>query len=134
MQSSKNAFARRCLAFLAIAAVVVLFASCLPGDGKNSADKPANFLTGIWHGWIAPLSLIVGIFKGNIRIYEPNNNGWWYDFGFYMTTLKGMPGRPAPVPMSLTTAPPSSPRAARSRSQLSSVCSRRRHEDRKSVV
>lgn len=92
MQSSKTNFARRCLAALAIAAIVLLFASCLPGDGKNSADKPANFLTGIWHGWIAPLSLIVGIFKGNIRLYEPNNSGWWYDFGFYMAIISGFGG------------------------------------------
>jgi len=92
MQSSKAAFARRCLAVVAIAAVVLLLASCLPGDGKNSAEKPANFLTGIWHGWIAPLSLIVGIFKGNIRLYEPNNSGWWYDFGFYMAIISGFGG------------------------------------------
>ena len=92
MQSSKTAFARRCLAVVAIAAVVLLLASCLPGDGKNSAEKPANFLTGIWHGWIAPLSLIVGIFKGNIRLYEPNNSGWWYDFGFYMAIISGFGG------------------------------------------
>lgn len=92
MQSSKTSFARRCLAALAIAAIALLFASCLPGDGRNSADKPANFLTGIWHGWIAPLSLIVGIFKGNIRLYEPNNSGWWYDFGFYMAIISGFGG------------------------------------------
>ncbi len=92
MQSSKTAFARRCLAVVAFAAVVLLLASCLPGDGKNSAEKPANFLTGIWHGWIAPLSLIVGIFKGNIRLYEPNNSGWWYDFGFYMAIISGFGG------------------------------------------
>lgn len=92
MKSSKTAFARRCLAALATAAIVMLLASCLPGDGKNSPDKPANFLTGIWHGWIAPVSLIVGIFKGNIRLYEPNNSGWWYDFGFYMAIISGFGG------------------------------------------
>lgn len=92
MKSSKITFARRFLAALAIVAIVMLLASCLPGDGRNSADKPANFLTGIWHGWIAPISLIVGIFKGNIRLYEPNNSGWWYDFGFYMAIISGFGG------------------------------------------
>jgi hypothetical protein len=90
---SKNAdIVRRSLVGAAIVVIVLLLASCMPGDGKNSADKPANFLTGIWHGWIAPLSLIVGIFKGNIRIYEPNNSGWWYDFGFYMAIISGFGG------------------------------------------
>jgi hypothetical protein len=90
---SKNAdIVRRRLAGAAIVAVVLLLASCMPGDGKNTADKPANFLTGIWHGWIAPISLIVGIFKGSIRLYEPNNSGWWYDFGFYMAIISGFGG------------------------------------------
>lgn len=92
MQSPKALFIRRRLAAVAIVVAVLLLASCMPGDGKNSADKPANFLTGIWHGWIAPLSLIVGIFKGNIRLYEPNNSGWWYDFGFYMAIISGFGG------------------------------------------
>ena len=73
-------------------AVVLLFSSCLPGDGKNSADKPANFLMGIWHGWVAPVSVIAGIFKGNIRVYEVNNSGWWYDLGFYMAIISGFGG------------------------------------------
>lgn len=81
---------------LGAAAVILVFvallSSCLPGDGKNSAEKPANFLTGIWHGWVAPVSVIVGIFNGNIRVYEPNNSGWWYDLGFYMAIISGFGG------------------------------------------
>jgi hypothetical protein len=72
--------------------IVALLSSCLPGDGRNSAEKPANFLMGIWHGWIAPLSVIVGIFNKSIRVYEPNNTGWWYDFGFYMAIVSGFGG------------------------------------------
>ncbi len=71
---------------------LVLLTSCLPGDGKNTVDRKANFLTGIWHGWIAPISLIVGIFDRNIRVYEVNNTGWWYDFGFYMAVISGFGG------------------------------------------
>lgn len=47
---------------------------------------------GIWHGWIAPLSLIVGLFNSAIRVYEPYNTGWWYDFGFYMAVIAGFGG------------------------------------------
>jgi hypothetical protein len=72
--------------------IVTLLSSCLPGDGRNSVEKPANFLMGIWHGWIAPLSVIVGIFNKSIRVYEPNNTGWWYDFGFYMAIVSGFGG------------------------------------------
>ena len=75
-----------------LVAVALLFTSCLPGDGKNTAEKPANFLMGIWHGWIAPVSVIVGIFNKAIRVYEPNNTGWWYDLGFYMAVISGFGG------------------------------------------
>jgi len=75
-----------------LAATVLLLASCLPGDGKNSAVKPANFLMGIWHGWVAPISIIAGLFNKAIRVYEVNNTGWWYDFGFYMAIISGFGG------------------------------------------
>jgi len=81
---------------VAVAALILfltaLLSSCLPGDGRNNAGKPANFLMGIWHGWVAPLSLIVGIFNGKIRIYELYNSGWWYDLGFYMAIISGFGG------------------------------------------
>jgi hypothetical protein len=37
-------------------------------------------------------SLIVGLFKDGIRIYEPYNTGWWYDFGFYIAVIAGFGG------------------------------------------
>jgi len=69
-----------------------LLSSCLPGDGKANPESPAGFWTGIWHGIIAPISLIVGIFDKNIRIYEVNNKGWWYDLGFFLTLASGAGG------------------------------------------
>ena len=72
--------------------VMVLLAGCVPGDGANTADNPAGFFWGIWHGWIAPISLILGLFKENIRIYETANKGWWYDFGFYIAVISGFGG------------------------------------------
>ena len=66
--------------------------SCFPGGGSSYPDDPAGFFSGIWHGWIAPLSLIYGIFNDSIRIYEIHNTGWWYDFGFYMAIISGFGG------------------------------------------
>ncbi len=45
--------------FLLIALSTVT--GCMPGDGKHSAEKPAGFLWGMWHGLIALISLIWGI-------------------------------------------------------------------------
>jgi hypothetical protein len=65
---------------------------CVPGDGGSSAVDPASFFFGIWHGWIAPVSLVIGFFNPDIRIYETYNTGWWYDFGFYMAIISGFGG------------------------------------------
>ncbi|HAD82145.1 MAG: hypothetical protein A2509_00945 [Candidatus Edwardsbacteria bacterium RIFOXYD12_FULL_50_11] len=67
-------------------------AGCIPGDGHNTVQRPAGFFWGIWHGWVAPISLIMSIFKKNIRLYEVFNNGWLYDFGFYIAVISGFGG------------------------------------------
>jgi hypothetical protein len=72
--------------------VILIFSSCAPGSGRHHAEKKAGFFTGIWHGWIAPITLIIGIFKPAIRVYEKFNTGWWYDFGFYIAVISGFGG------------------------------------------
>lgn len=72
--------------------LIVPLTGCVPGDGENTVDHPAGFFWGIWHGWIAPISLIIGLFKNDIRIYEIANIGWWYDLGFYIAIISGFGG------------------------------------------
>lgn len=79
------------LCVLAVSFSLIL-TGCMPGDGTYTPDQPAGFFWGIWHGWIAPISLIVGLFKDDIRVYEPVNTGWWYDFGFYIAVISGFGG------------------------------------------
>jgi polyferredoxin len=85
---------KRKLALILILVLITAFllTSCIPGDGKHTAQKPAGFFWGVWHGWIAPVSVIVGIFNKDIRVYEVNNTGWWYDFGFYIAIIAGFGG------------------------------------------
>ncbi|NKB68961.1 MAG: hypothetical protein GKR89_17985 [Candidatus Latescibacteria bacterium] len=71
---------------------LLLFTGCLPGDGAHSTTNPAGFFWGIWHGWIAPVSLIWGFFDPYVRLYEPINSGWWYDLGFYIAVISGFGG------------------------------------------
>jgi len=77
---------------LVVVLVLVGLSGCVPGDGSASASDPAGFFWGIWHGWLAPLTLIVGIFDSGVRVYEVYNSGWWYDFGFYMAIISGFGG------------------------------------------
>ncbi len=73
--------------------LLMLLSACAPGSNRyNDPARKAGFFTGIWHGWIAPISLIVHFFNPNIRIYEPNNSGWTYDFGFYIAIVGGFGG------------------------------------------
>jgi len=84
---------RKILMFCIIMVVLLVFLSgCVPGDGTNSEVRPAGFLSGVWHGWIAPFSLIYSIFNENIGIYEVYNNGFWYDLGYYMAIISGFGG------------------------------------------
>ncbi len=48
-------------------------------DGKNY-----GFWNGLWHGIIAPIDLIAMIWRDDVSVYAPNNNGFWYAFGFVL--------------------------------------------------
>jgi hypothetical protein len=78
--------------FLLIGMIVLTLTACIPGGGEFNGDRPAGLFFGIWHGWIAPVSLIISFFNSSIRIYEVNNTGFWYDFGFYMAIISGFGG------------------------------------------
>ncbi len=78
---------------LIIIVTISLFTSCLAtGDILLIGEKPAGFLLGIWHGWIAPFALILSLFIDGVRIYAPYNTGWWYDAGFYIAIISGFGG------------------------------------------
>jgi hypothetical protein len=53
-------------------------------NSKYSLAKapPAGFWAGVWHGLICPITFIVSLFNAKVRIYEANNRGRLYDFGF----------------------------------------------------
>lgn len=80
---------RRILAILLIVLLCASLSGCFAGQDNFSAEKPAGFVAGIWHGWIAPLSLILGFFNREIRVYEPFNTGWYYDLAFYIAIVGG---------------------------------------------
>jgi len=85
--------ARVCLFALCIVMCLALLSGCMPGsEASIESEKPAGFLLGVWHGWIAPLSLIFSLGENDIRIYEVYNVGFWYDFGFYIAIISGFGG------------------------------------------
>lgn len=62
--------------------VALVLCSCAAGDPQFTPEHPAGFWLGLWHGMISWVTLIVGIFDQGVEVYERNNTGGWYDFGF----------------------------------------------------
>jgi hypothetical protein len=71
---------------------MLMLAACVPGGGSYTAARPANFFSGVWHGWIAPVCLVIELFDPHIRVYETVNAGFRYDFGFYIAVISGFGG------------------------------------------
>ena len=65
---------------------LLLFAACAAGPNELTSTDPeaAGFWLGLWHGLISPITFVVSLFNANVSIYEVNNNGNWYDFGFIL--------------------------------------------------
>jgi hypothetical protein len=74
---------------LLVLCMLFLLGGCVPHRAA-SADA-AGFFTGIWHGWIAPVSLVLSFF-GDYQIYEAHNTGFPYNLGFYMAIISGFGG------------------------------------------
>jgi hypothetical protein len=64
--------------------VLLLVAACAAGPNASVEDSGAGFWLGFWHGIIIPVTFVISLFNDNVSIYEVDNNGNWYDFGFML--------------------------------------------------
>jgi len=89
----------RIVFFSVLIATLFLAAGCAHVEPIQDCvgDDPYGFLSGLWHGIIAPFAFIISLFKDDVAIYAVNNSGGWYDFGFLMgaTIIFGGSGRGA---------------------------------------
>ena len=51
-------------------------------DTADSNGRVAGILTGVWHGIISPVTLIMSFINSNVQMYEVYNDGSQYDLGF----------------------------------------------------
>lgn len=112
---------KKLLISISVVMLFVLMAGCAPGEeieldepdstlqlntpGVNPlADEPAEngrvagLLQGLWHGLIAPVTLVMSFFNENIQMYEVHNNGKEYNLGYLLGValvflLLGVSGR-----------------------------------------
>jgi len=66
---------------------ILLITSCAAGNVQFSQESPAGFWWGLWHGIISVISLIVHVFNESVVVYEIDNTGAWYDFGFLLGVI-----------------------------------------------
>jgi hypothetical protein len=71
------------LLILSLILIALLLTGCLAGaDSHFDAETPAGFFAGVWHGLLAPFTLLADLFGANVSMYEAANVGPQYDLGF----------------------------------------------------
>ena len=50
----------------------------------GSANTPADFWMGLWQGAIIFLSFVASWFDNDVVLYQVNNNGFWYNLGYFV--------------------------------------------------
>ena len=50
----------------------------------DSAGLVARAGAGLWHGLIAPITLVISFFNSDVHMYEVHNAGSEYDLGFLL--------------------------------------------------
>ena len=98
---------KKTLILALLATLTILLAGCGPGSNvqvttpnstmqlsapgpnplMNQADASGRIAragAGLWHGIIAPATLLVSFFNSDVRMYEVHNAGSEYDLGFFV--------------------------------------------------
>jgi hypothetical protein len=76
---------KKTLIFLGLAAVLLTACTAPVIDISTVVEtEPSGFWMGLWHGIIAPVTFIISLFTDALQMYDINNNGGWYDFGFVL--------------------------------------------------
>lgn len=95
---------KKIVAFALFVMIMVLVAGCAPGSsievtttirlsapGSNplinqpdTSGRVAGAGTGLWHGIISPVTLVLSFFNSDMHIYEVHNAGSEYDLGFFL--------------------------------------------------
>ena len=98
---------KKLLVLVSVAIFLGIMAGCAPGSsiqvttpdssmqlsapGPNplinqpdASGRVARAGAGLWHGIIAPATLLISFFNSDVRMYQVNNAGSEYDLGFFV--------------------------------------------------
>lgn len=74
---------RKRLIVAGVLAVIAISLVACASQPPGQSGAPA-FLSGLWHGVIAPIAFLISLFDNDVRMYAFPNAGRWYDFGFLL--------------------------------------------------
>lgn len=77
---------------LILTAAALLLVSGCAANNEMYIEKTAGFWAGLWHGLICFIAFIISLFTDNVGIYEINNTGGWYNFGFILGAMIALGG------------------------------------------
>lgn len=63
---------------------MVLLSGCAKAVDVHISTEPSGFWLGLWHGIIVPFTFIGSLIWDSVAVYDINNTGGWYDFGFLL--------------------------------------------------
>jgi len=92
IETTNTSEMKRSISFNRIAIIMALFALSLLLSGCANKEVVTEclkghtygFWGGLWHGIIAPIDLVISLWRQDICMFAPNNNGAWYAFGFIL--------------------------------------------------
>lgn len=90
----------RAALLLGLAALVLAGCAAGTNDAVGTGTQ-SGFWLGLWHGAISPITFVVSLFNDGVAIYEVQNSGHGYDFGFIVGASvaysgAARSGRPSP--------------------------------------
>ena len=74
------------MVWLSIVVFILLISGCA-ANNEMYVSKAAGFWAGLWHGLILIITFVISLFTDKVGIYELNNSGGWYNFGFVLGIL-----------------------------------------------
>jgi hypothetical protein len=74
------------LQFILLISLILLSTACSNKEPVEAClhGHTYGFFGGLWHGIIAPIDLILMIFRSDIVVFASNNNGIGYALGFLL--------------------------------------------------
>ncbi len=73
---------KKSITALVLMLLTALFFIGCAANNEMYVSKPAGFWAGLWHGLIIIVTFIISLFTDKVGVYEVNNSGGWYNFGF----------------------------------------------------